>query len=66
MLVASIGKVFDMSENQKKAIVEITNRKKAAVSMKTSIKYFIAKREYDLNNDKKKIKDIGIVNDILE
>lgn len=47
MLVASIGKIFDMNENQKKAIVEITNRKKAAISMRTSIKYFNAKREFD-------------------
>lgn len=30
MLVASIGQVFDLNEQQKKAIVEITNRKKAA------------------------------------
>ena len=27
MLVASIGTVFDLNEQQKKAIVEITNRK---------------------------------------
>jgi len=66
MLVASIGKVFDMSENQKKAIVEITNRKKAGLSMKASIKYFIAKREHDLSNDKTKLKDVGLNNSILE
>eukprot|EP00347_Sterkiella_histriomuscorum_P011736 403371299 len=46
MLVASIGTVFDLNEQQKKAIVEITNRKQAALSLKASLKYFIAKKEY--------------------
>ncbi|CDW74107.1 small-conductance calcium-activated potassium channel protein [Stylonychia lemnae] len=58
MLVASIGKVFDMSESQKKAIVEITNRKKAAISMKASLKFYIAKTEYEADLSKKKLKSI--------
>lgn len=55
MLVASIGKVFDMSESQKKAIVEITNRKKAAISLKASLKYYLAKTDYDNFNKLKKL-----------
>ena len=43
MLYASIGKIFELSDNQKKAVAEITNSKKAAKSLKASINYFIAK-----------------------
>ena len=52
MLVASIGQVFDLNDNQKKAIVQITNRKKAAYSLKASLKYFIAKKEYQRKIEK--------------
>lgn len=43
LLVGVIQRIFELSENQKKAIAEITNHKKAAVSLKSSFKYFIAK-----------------------
>ena len=46
LLVASIGKIFELSENQKKAIAEITNSKKAAKSLRASFDYFLAKNEY--------------------
>lgn len=47
MLVASIGQVFDLNDSQKQAIVQITNRKKAAQSLKASLKYYVAKKEYE-------------------
>ena len=47
MLVASIGKIFELSDNQKKAITEITNSKKAAKSLKASFNYFYAKKEFN-------------------
>lgn len=53
MLVASIGQVFDLNDSQKKAVVEITNRKTAAQSLKASLKYYIAKKEHD----RKKLQD---------
>ena len=46
LLVASIGKIFELSENQKKAIAEITNSKKAAQSLRASFDYFIAKNDF--------------------
>lgn len=46
LLVASIGKIFELSENQKKAIIEITNSKKAAQSLRASFDYFLAKKDF--------------------
>lgn len=45
LLVSSIGRVFDLSDHQKKAIADITNSKSAAASLKASFKYFLAKNE---------------------
>lgn len=45
LLVASIGKIFELSDNQKKAIVEITNSKKAAQTLRSSFDYFLAKKD---------------------
>lgn len=53
LLVSSIGRVFDLSENQKKAIAQITNFKQAGRSLKSSLKYFIAKKEYQKNEEAK-------------
>jgi mannitol-specific phosphotransferase system IIBC component len=46
LLVSSIGQIFDLSDNQKKAIAQITNTKQAAKSLKASFKYFVARSEY--------------------
>lgn len=43
LLVASIGRIFELNENQKKAIADITNFKRAAASVRAGIKYFNAK-----------------------
>ena len=40
MLMASIGKIFDLSEGQKHAIVEITNCKRAAASVRAGVQFF--------------------------
>ena len=37
LLVASIDKIFELSEKQKEAIAEITNSKAAAASIRSSI-----------------------------
>src|SRR5687768_9090916 len=42
-LVASINEVFSLSENQQKAVAEITNSKQAAASIRASIQYYNAK-----------------------
>lgn len=46
MLVSSIGKIFDLLEKQKRAIVDITNAKQAAATLKSSFRYFTAKSEF--------------------
>ena len=43
LLVASIGKVFELSEAQKLALADITNSKQAAASIRSSIQYYNAK-----------------------
>ena len=45
-LVAVIGQVFNLSENQKNAIADITNNKSAAKSVNLAIKYKLARRRY--------------------
>lgn len=50
LLVASINNIFDLNENQRKAVKDITNSKQAAASIRSSIKYFNAV------NDRKKNK----------
>lgn len=37
LLVASIGRIFELNENQKKAIADITNFKRAAASVRAGI-----------------------------
>jgi hypothetical protein len=62
LLVASIGKIFELSENQKKAIAEITNSKKAAQSLRASFDYFIAKNDFiKAENLKKEVLESGDV-----
>jgi hypothetical protein len=46
LLVASIGKIFELSERQKQAIAEITNSKSSAATVKASFKYFTEKSIY--------------------
>ena len=46
MLVASIGKIFELSENQKRAVADISNFKQAAKSVKASFNYYMAKKAY--------------------
>lgn len=53
LLVSSIGRIFELSEGQKKAIAQITNFKMAGRSLKSSLKYFIAKKEYNRNEEAK-------------
>jgi hypothetical protein len=43
LLVASINRIFDLSDSQKHAIAEITNSKAAAASIRSSIQYYNAK-----------------------
>jgi voltage-gated potassium channel len=43
MLVGTIGFIFNMNDNQKKAVCEITNAKHAGASLRTYIKYINAK-----------------------
>lgn len=50
MLVASMGKIFELSDNQKRAIAEITNSKNAAKSLKASFFYYMAKKELKTHN----------------
>ena len=50
LLVASIDKIFKLSEKQKEALAEITNSKAAAASIRSSIQYYNAKKEYQKNN----------------
>ena len=50
LLVASIDKIFELSDPQKQAIAEITNSKAAAASIRSSIQYFNAKKEYQKNH----------------
>jgi hypothetical protein len=45
LLVSSIGKIFELSDNQKKAISEITNSKRAAALIRAGIQYFNAQRD---------------------
>lgn len=45
MLVSSIGKIFDLSDRQKKAIAEITNKKQIVKAVKASMRFNVAKRE---------------------
>ena len=62
LLVASIGKIFELSENQKKAIAEITNSKKAAQSLRASFDYFIAKNDFIKSGpQQKEVLDTGDV-----
>lgn len=49
LLVASIDRIFSLSDAQKHAVAEITNSKAAAASIRTSIQYFNAKKEYVKN-----------------
>lgn len=53
LLVSSIGKIFELSDGQKKAIAQITNFKSAGRSLKSSLKYFIAKKEHSRNEEAK-------------
>lgn len=39
LLVASINNIFDLNENQRKAVKDITNAKQAAASIRSMIKY---------------------------
>ena len=50
LLVSSISNIFHLSDNQKQAIAEITNSRAAAASIRKSIQYFNAKKEYQNNN----------------
>jgi hypothetical protein len=45
LLVASIGRIFELNENQKNAIAEITNSKRAAALVRAGIKLFNAKKD---------------------
>ena len=45
LLVASIGRIFDLTENQKLAIADITNSKRSAALLRAGIQYFNAKKE---------------------
>ena len=47
MLVASIGKIFELSENQKRAVADISNHKQAARSLKASFNYLIGKKSFE-------------------
>jgi hypothetical protein len=42
LLIASIGKIFELNENQKSAIADITNSKRAAALVRAGIKLFNA------------------------
>jgi hypothetical protein len=45
LLVSSIGRIFELSDNQKQAIAEITNSKRAAALVRSSIQLFNAKKD---------------------
>jgi len=51
LLVGSISGIFNLHENQKKAVADICKQKQAASSIRTSIQYFNAKNDYMKNKD---------------
>ena len=51
LLMGSIGTIFDLSNNEKRAVAEITNSKQAAVSIRTSVQYFNAANDYRKNRE---------------
>eukprot|EP00349_Pseudokeronopsis_sp_Brazil_P007586 CAMPEP_0202967452 /NCGR_PEP_ID=MMETSP1396-20130829/12292_1 /ASSEMBLY_ACC=CAM_ASM_000872 /TAXON_ID= /ORGANISM="Pseudokeronopsis sp., Strain Brazil" /LENGTH=247 /DNA_ID=CAMNT_0049692473 /DNA_START=937 /DNA_END=1680 /DNA_ORIENTATION=- len=46
LLVGSISNIFELSDDQKHAIAEITNSKSAAASIRHSVQYFNAKTQH--------------------
>ena len=46
LLVTSIGKIFELSDNQKQAVSEITNARNAAKSVKAYIQYVQTKHDF--------------------
>jgi len=45
LLVASIGRVLELSDNQKKALAEITNTRRAAALVRAGVLHYNAKTE---------------------
>lgn len=52
LLMSIISKVFDLSENQKSSVSDITNSKRAAASIKTFFKYVAAKIDFSKNHQR--------------
>lgn len=50
LLMGSISQIFHLTDNQKKAVVEISNSKCAAASIKSSVVYFNALMDFKKNN----------------
>jgi uncharacterized membrane protein len=46
LLMSIISKVFDMSDDQKSSVSDITNSKRAAASIKTFFKYIAARVDF--------------------
>jgi hypothetical protein len=51
MLVGLISNVFTMNEKQKLAVTDINKFKQAGASIRASIKYYNAKKDYLKNQD---------------
>mmetsp|Transcript_16179 Transcript_16179/g.25061 ORF Transcript_16179/g.25061 Transcript_16179/m.25061 type:complete len:113 (-) Transcript_16179:657-995(-) len=48
LLVVTVGSVFELNENQKMALRHIRLTRKAATTLSSGIKYFLAKKRYYL------------------
>ena len=59
LLVASIGRIFELNDNQKKAVADITNSKRAGALVRAGIQLFNARKDYKNNRNK------AIVNDYV-
>jgi len=46
LLMVTVTNVFELSENQKMAMRHIRLTRKAAITLSSSIKYFLAKKKY--------------------
>jgi hypothetical protein len=46
LMILSVSMVFDLVENEKKALYHLLQTKRAALSITSAMRYFIAKRKY--------------------